>query len=314
MIPSARRERPSASRELHALVLAGGFGRRLEPVTRRLFGAAVPKQFCRFGSRRSLLQQTIDRLAPLVPAARVTVVVDRSQSAIARQQLSGSPGLRLIEQPCDRGTAAGVLLPLLDLLARAPGAKVLLAPSDHGVAREDLLLSRIRAAARAVAADPGRLVLLGAEPQAANRDYGWIVYAGLADPAESVDDVERFVEKPRREEAELLFASGRALWNTMVMVAEGAALLRVLRERAPALFRGMEALLSGARRTGRLFPEEYAKLPVVNFSADVIGSAEGLGVVSLPRLAGWTDLGTEARLVKWLRASRRCGAELARSA
>lgn len=308
MTPTTPTATGARSAALHALVLAGGFGRRLEPLARRLFGEAIPKQFCRFGDGRSLLQRTIDRIAPLVPPERVTVVVDRTQAPRAARQLAGFRGLRRVEQPCSRGTAAGVLLPLLDLLGRDPAATVLLTPSDHGIADPSAFLATVHAAQRAVAADPGRIVLVGAEPEAVRSDYGWIVRADRGGP---VDAAERFVEKPPEEEAAALHASGRALWNTMILVAKGRRLLGLLRDRQPRLCAEMEALLAARGRGARVSVEEYERLPVADFSADVVGAADALSVVALPLEAGWTDLGTEERLQEWLRAGAGSRAQLA---
>ena len=290
--------------ELHALVLAGGFGRRLEPVTRRLFGEAVPKQFCRFASHRSLLQQTIERSLPLVPAERVTVVVDRSQSERARAQLAGFPGARLVEQPCDRGTAAGVLLPLVDLFLRVPDATLLLAASDHGVADEAPFLATVAAARRAVDRDRRAIVLLGVEPDSPAVDYGWIVRAGADDPYGLPDAVTRFVEKPDPRVAAELFASPLSLWNSMVLVARVRALLRCFARRLPRLVRDLLCLVEQSGSASRLAREAYERLDAANFSVDVLGATEGLRVLELPAAAGWTDLGTERRLIEWLRRRR----------
>ena len=292
--------RRSAAREMHALILAGGFGRRLEPLTRRLFGEAVPKQFCRFGGERSLLQRTIDRLAPLAPATRVTVVVDQSQAERARSQLARYDGLTLIEQPCDRGTAAGVLLPLTDLVARAPEAMVLLAASDHGIAGESAFLSTLESARSAVRASSERIVLIAAEPDAATMDYGWIVRRGIAEGCSTPDAVVRFVEKPGSAEASVLFASGCAVWNTMLLVANARTLLARFTQQLPELTREFAALIHRNAGVRGIERADYATLPAANFSADVLGPASGLSVLTLPASAGWTDLGTEARMRDWL--------------
>lgn len=289
---------------LHALVLAGGFGRRLEPVTRRLFGEAVPKQFCRFASDRTLLQETVERTAPLVPFERVTVVVDRSQAERARAQVAGFHGIRLVEQPCDRGTAAGVLLPLLDLFVRAPDATVLLAASDHGVADEAPFLATVTAARRAIDRDRRAIVLLGVEPDSPAVDYGWIVRAGTADGVVNPDGVSRFIEKPDPWLARELLASKLSLWNTMVLVARVRSLLRCFARRLPRLACDLLCLVEGAGSASRLAREEYERLEAANFSADVLGVSEGLRVLRLPAAAGWTDLGTEGRLTEWLRRRR----------
>lgn len=292
--------RSIATGELHALVLAGGFGRRLEALATRLFGEPIPKQFCRFRGGRSLLQQTLDRLAPLAPSHLTTLVVDASQRSRAVAQLESFPGVDLVVQPCDRGTAAGVLLPLLHLVARAPTARVVLTASDHGVVDERLFRRTLRTAADAVAERPERLLLLGATAQAANRDYGWIVRGAPLDGARGIERVARFVEKPDGVTADELFASGRAWWNTMVMVASASALLDLFRAEQPCLTAALEALLAREEPHGERFARAYAELPAANFSADVIGRAASLGALALPAAAGWTDLGTEERLFEWL--------------
>ncbi len=299
-VPSLPIAPSNAPGELHALVLAGGFGRRLSALTTRWFGEPIPKQFCRFSGSRSLLQQTLDRLAPLAPPHRTTLVVDASQHRRTLAQLETYPGIELVVQPCDRGTAAGVLLPLLDLVARAPDARVLLAASDHGVVDERLFRRVLRSAADAVAERPERLLLIGAAAESANRDYGWIVRGAPLDGTRGIDRVERFVEKPDEATAGALFASGRAWWNTMVMVASASALLDLFRAEQPCLTAALESLLAREQCGGDRFARTYSELPIANFSADVIGRAASLGALALPAAAGWSDLGTEARLLEWL--------------
>ncbi len=304
MAGQARRRYPGPPGELHALVLAGGFGRRLEPLTRRLFGEAIPKQFCRFEEGRSLLQQTLDRLAPLTPATRTTIVVDQSQLHRATAQLHGYRGVTLEAQPSDRGTAAGVLLPLRSIAARAPDAVVVIAASDHGVRDEARFVVALRRAESAVRSEPRRIVLLGAAAEAPTTDYGWIVRGepiATADGSETgdLDRVARFVEKPPVDLAHLLHRSGTALWNTMVLVGTATALLDAFARELPELAEAMAALPRRAGGEGR-FAAAYATLPTANFSADVLGRAAELAVVTLPADVGWTDLGTEQRMLDWL--------------
>jgi mannose-1-phosphate guanylyltransferase len=96
---------------LWAVVLAAGEGTRLAALTRTLYGTAVPKQFAPLLGERTMLQLTIDRIAPLVPAERTVVVVDQTQESLARAQLEDYPGVLIVLQPGNRGTGPGVLLP-----------------------------------------------------------------------------------------------------------------------------------------------------------------------------------------------------------
>jgi hypothetical protein len=116
-----------------AVVLAGGSGRRLAPLTTGLYGHAIPKQFAVLCGHRSLLQQTVKRLEPIVPEDRIVVVVPREHDGLARVQLAGFPALHVLTQPEDRGTGPGLLLPLAWIRQRDPGALVIESPSDHFV-------------------------------------------------------------------------------------------------------------------------------------------------------------------------------------
>src|SRR5690242_13068677 len=94
------------------IVLAGGSGRRLAPLTTRLYGEAIPKQFAVLCGRRSLLQQTIRRMSSLIPPSRIVVVVPRDHDELARAQLASFQDTHVITQPEDRGTGPGLALPL----------------------------------------------------------------------------------------------------------------------------------------------------------------------------------------------------------
>src|SRR5688572_18497108 len=97
---------------LWAVVLAAGEGTRLAPMTRRLYGEPLPKQFATLVGNRSLLQETVERLSALVPAAHMVVVVPDGYQRLARLQLARWPGLHIVSQPANRGTGPGILLPL----------------------------------------------------------------------------------------------------------------------------------------------------------------------------------------------------------
>src|SRR5690554_3800827 len=120
--------------ELWALVLAGGDGRRLQELTRRLAGRPIPKQYCRIAGDRSMLEATLDRIAPLVPRERTLVIVNRDHLDLARSQLAGLPPENMLVQPSNRDTGPGLLWSLLALERRAPGALLATLPSDHYIA------------------------------------------------------------------------------------------------------------------------------------------------------------------------------------
>jgi mannose-1-phosphate guanylyltransferase len=111
-----------------------------------------------------------------------------------------------------------------------------------------------------------------------------------------------FVENPAADLAHLLHRSGTALWNTMVLLGTASAFLERFARELPDLVAAMDALPRRESGEGR-FAAAYASLPAANFSADLIGRARDLAVVALPMEAGWTDLGTEPRMLEWLARS-----------
>lgn len=283
-------------RALHAIVLAGGSGRRLAALTERMTGRPMPKQFCAFGGGRTLLQETLDRLSPLVPGHRTVVVVQEKHREFASEQVGPFTEVTLVAQPADRGTAPGLLCALIHVLARDPDALVLLTPSDHGVRDEKAFVRGLAAARDAV--DGTSAVLLGVEADAPRPDYGWIVPGSELRPG--VHRVEAFVEKPGAAEAAALQAGG-ALFSTMILVARGKALLGLVERARPgltALFEPLSALPTPARALH--LQRVYALLQSCDFSSDILASAPDLAVVCLPEEVGWTDLGTPERVAEWL--------------
>ena len=292
---------PLTSASPWAVVLAGGFGRRLEPVTRALNGKPVPKQFCDIGRGSTLLQDTVARLRPTAQSHRTVVVADVSLAQLARQQVGGS-GLEVVAQPLDRGTAPGVLLPLMHILIRDPDATVVVTPSDHAMADSACFRRGIDNAIRAVEQDPQQVILFGVEADSPRTDYGWIIPGDHVRSAVNcpLRRIVRFTEKPPVDQARVLHGIG-ALWNTFVMVGKGLTFLNLYRRRLPDIARFFEkyARLDESRREAWLFAH-YDQLADANFSKDILQSAPNLSVYTWPVSLAWTDLGTPDRLFEWL--------------
>ncbi len=285
------------ARALHAVVLAGGRGRRLEEYARRFAACPAPKQFHTFGMAKTLLQQTMDRIEPLVDSENTVVVVDRTQKDRATEQLQAYRGVQVVSQPCDRGTGPGVLIGLAEVLARDSDADVLIVPSDHGVRNEALFRSDVETARRdvGVCAD---IVALGVVPSDARTDFGWILPGAAL--SGTLRRVARFVEKPKRVDAQQLWASG-ALWNTMLTVARGRALWDQYAEHLP----GTAFIFEVAHRFGqadreRYLERRYPHIPKSDFCRDVLEATQELATGRLSSGVGWTDLGTPNRMAAWL--------------
>ncbi len=315
ILPSAPVRPPSASATaggVWAVLLAGGEGRRLAPLTTALYGEPRPKQFATLLGDRSLLQATAERVRDLVPAARCVTVVPEAHAPLARAQLERVlPGSHVLAQPRNLDTGPGLLLPLAWILARDPAATVAFFPSDHHVPRPAPFLE---AAAEAVADARRRapwISLLGVQPEGPETEYGWIV-PGARLGAGRAHRVDRFVEKPELAVAERLHASG-GLVNAFVLVGRGAALWSLAERHLPEpaarigdLFRGR-----GAEPRADEMRSVYAELQATNFSREVLERASNLAVLPIAD-SGWCDWGSPARVLESLRGTRDLDALLAR--
>jgi mannose-1-phosphate guanylyltransferase len=286
---------------LWAIVLAAGRGTRLAAVTRTLCGRDLPKQFVALTSSRTLLQETMDRIAPLVPPERTIVVTSDTHYDLCVSQLRGYPGVEVVLQPADRGTGPGVLLPLAHVLARDPRARVAVFPSDHHVQRPAPFLNAIRIALQAAAGTPAGVALLGVPAERPATDLGWIVPGDRT--AEGASRLQRFVEKPGAEAALTLLQAG-ALWNTMVVAGSAAALWHLARRHIPEPTRRFEKYLGCIHHPAAAvaLADLYAEMPSADFSRSVLQVSVGLSVVNVVD-SGWFDCGTPERLLEWLVAT-----------
>jgi mannose-1-phosphate guanylyltransferase len=284
------------SRNLWTIVLAGGDGVRLRQLTRALHGEECPKQFALIHGGRSLLQSTIARARRWSLPERTVVVVAAEREALAREQLRGYGGVSVIAQPSNRGTGPGILLPLTHVFAQDPLAQVVVLPSDHYVRDEDPFERSIQ---RAVVASGDQIALIGAVPDHAETQYGWIVTAGRLGAKRS--QVARFSEKPPAPLAERLLREG-ALWNTFIMVGSARQFWALGCRHLPAPIALFEAYRQtvGTPDEARVISEIYAHMPAADFSKDVLQKASGLKVVPLHE-CGWSDWGTPERVLESLR-------------
>jgi mannose-1-phosphate guanylyltransferase len=276
----------------HVVVLAGGEGRRLSPLTRALYGNDLPKQFAVLAGSKSLMQTTVERALLVTTADRVSVVVTIHQAETARAQLRAYPGVELVIQPCNLDTGPGLLLPLVRILARDSNARVVFLPSDHYV-RDDLpFVDAITASAVGGLAD--RVTLIGVEPAGPEREYGWIVSGQQL--GRSARIVASFAEKPSARLAEHLYRSG-ALWNTFISTGPAQQYWELAREHLPHHAVALEdyALAIGDPSEQQALVEAFREMPPANFSSGLLARAEGLAVIAV-RDTGWSDWGSPARV------------------
>lgn len=281
---------------LWVVILAAGEGKRVRDLTRDRWGMPAPKQYSLIEGRSTFLDATLKRARKLAPPERIVAVVARQHRRWWASELADLPARNVISQPENRGTAAGILLPLLWITRRDSSARLVILPSDHGVASEETLLKAISGAVTSVPHSESEMVLLGVQPEGPETGYGWIV------PHQGDDSLLRpvasFREKPDAATATSLLSQG-GLLNSFILIAGGQFLLELFKTAMPQLWRAFQPFIQETRGTLSIEHDgfsSYESIPNLDFSRDLLERAsDKLWVYPVPP-CGWLDLGTPERL------------------
>jgi mannose-1-phosphate guanylyltransferase len=208
------------------VILAGGDGTRLQPLTRLACGDNRPKQFCPLLGGKTLLASTQQRIARSIDSNQILLVLTKKHEPFYREELKKVPRRQKIVQPYNQGTLPAILWSLLRLYHADQRALVAFFPSDHHFAHENEFISTVEKTFDYVDERSNSVVLLGAVAQRPETQYGWIEPEhGPGSGLESqFARVRRFWEKPPLEIAIKLLSQG-CLWNTFVMVGSVDAFL-----------------------------------------------------------------------------------------
>ena len=289
-----------------ALLLAGGEGRRLRPLTRQISGDARPKQFCPIFDGETLLDRTRRRADLLSRMDQQVVVVSGHHAPYWAPVARDLAPDRLVVQPDDAGTAPGVLYPLLRIRHLAGNVPVTVYPSDHYVSDEGAFVTSVAHAVAVVRQRSDLVVLMGVEAGSPETEYGWIEpdEVPLPLPGEPAFPIRRFCEKPSARLAERLF-NGGALWNSFVMVGWVDAFLGLAARTAPDLLRALERLrrVIGTEDEPRVAEQVYRRLAATpsGFSERILAPAtDGLVTVRVKGV-DWSDWGHPERVVATIR-------------
>ena len=276
---------------LHPVILSGGSGSRLWPLSRQ----NQPKQFLSLIGERSLFQETLRRAAAL-PGARpaVTVCSEDHRFMVGEQlQALGLPSGGILLEPVARNTAPAIAVAALHLAASDPDAVMVVLPADHLIEDEAAFRAAI---VRAIGlAEAGWLVTFGIEPDAPETGYGYIARGQAL--GEAGFTVSRFVEKPDLATAQGYLASGGYSWNSGMFVFAAARYLEELARHAPAMHAAAQAAYAGAQRDLdflRIEKDAFAASPSDSIDYAVMEKTDRAAVV--PVSCGWSDIGSWSSL------------------
>lgn len=266
---------------LHAVIMAGGSGTRFWPLSRR----ALPKQFLRLTSERSLIQQAWDRVAGWIPSDRICVVAGESHHSLLNEHL---PDLRCDHtwlEPSGRNTAAAIGWAARELLRHDPDAVMLVMPADHIIEPNEAFRRAVEQAAEILRGDPRQLVLFGVRPNHPATGYGYIE---CGPPAVSPSlKVAAFREKPDLETAEEFLRRGNFLWNAGIFVWRADRILAALQEYRPQLAAALNALPAASDPK---FTASWNELESISIDYAVLECDAHVSVI--PAAFEWDDVGS----------------------
>lgn len=282
--------------ERFVVIMAGGRGERFWPQS----CAATPKHLLPIVGEKSMLAQTVERVAGVVPRENVFVLTTRAQQAGCQAACPELPAANIVAEPMGRDTAAATGLAMLLVKQRSPGAAFAMLPADHVIHDVQEYAKLLRVAFEAAeAADV--LVTLGIKPTAPETGFGYIHQSGpwRHIGGREVMKVQRFVEKPDLETAQRYLASGEYYWNAGMFVWRVPVVEAAFRAHAAELYAGLAKLETAAKTAGgwaAALPDVYPTLPRI--SVDYALMEKSTNVVVVPATFDWDDVGAWPAIAK----------------
>lgn len=279
---------------LYAVIMAGGKGERLWPVSTQ----KRPKQLIAFDGKKSLLRTTVDRLMPLAAPERICCVAGKDIAEAVSSELEDIPAGNMLIEPFGRNTAPCVAFAAAWISRHDPDAVMAIFPSDHHVSDNDAFRRAVSFGVECLADFPDMLLTLGIMPLYPETGYGYIA------PLEKLRDkygfslfgVDRFHEKPDETRASEYIARG-FLWNAGMFIWKVSAILRELEINTPSLYESTMSLMESAFRDDDIL-KFYTAAESISIDYAVMERAKNVGVI--PASFGWNDVGSWSAVTKLL--------------
>lgn len=284
----------------YALILAGGSGQRFWPISRD----SLPKQLLKLFGEKTLLEMTVERLDGVVPKENILILTNKQQEATVRSLLPDLPAENIIAEPEKRDTAPAIALGVGWVVARDPGATMMVLPADHLIQNVAEFQKVLIGSAKA-AEGSNSLVTVGIKPTWACPSYGYVERGkrasvlGVNDVA--VYEVARFREKPNPDLAEHFISQGNFTWNAGMFIWTIPAIFSELSRHCPALA-DFVSELRGSSDFNATVARQFGKLPKLSIDYALMERASR--VLNVEATFDWDDVGNWTSVGKYLKGDQ----------
>ncbi len=279
------------NKDYYCVIMAGGVGSRFWPLSR----ARYPKQFIDIlGVGKTLLQQTYDRFNVLIPEENIFIVSNEEYKNLIAEQLPDLPVENILLEPSRRNTAPCIDYANFRILHQNPSAKIIVAPSDHLILKEEVFLECVGQGMEFVG-QTNALLTLGIKPNRPETGYGYI--QAVQQPVKGFEKVnlkkvKTFTEKPDIELAKVFFESGEFFWNSGIFFWSLSSIMKAFDKHLPevhSLFKEGETIFGSAKEK-KFIKNAYEECKNISIDYGIMEKADNVYVLTSD--FGWSDLGT----------------------
>lgn len=280
---------------IYGLILAGGKGTRLYPLSR----ANQPKQFLKVINNRSFLQNTVDRITPLIKKENIYVVTNKEYEEQIKRELGGINNKNIFTEPQNKETATCIGLSAVKLLKKDGDAVMVVLPSDHHIEGEKDYIETLSQAVE-IANKRRGIVTLGITPNRAETGYGYIEMGNRINAEIPSYKVARFTEKPNIEVAKDFLLKGSYLWNSGMFVFRADVILREIQKYLPKLHSALMKIYNsiGEEEEEDVIKEQYNLIDGISIDFGIMQKTRRAFVIKSDFI--WDDIGSFSALSRYL--------------
>lgn len=284
---------------IYALILAGGKGTRLFPLSRE----KNPKQFLNVINEKSFLRNTVNRISPVVNKENICVVTNENYKDKVYNELTDIDKDNIFIEPSNKETATCIGLSAIKLLKKDKDAVMIVLPSDHYIRQKKKFMDTINQAVKVAERKRG-LVTIGVNPTRPETGYGYIQMGDRVNGEIPTYKVERFTEKPNLEVAKDFLLKGTYLWNSGMFVWRADVFLREMERYLPKMYKSLMEIYKnvGTEKEAESIKEQYDLIEGISVDFGIMQKTRKTYVIKCE--FEWDDIGSFSSMSRFLKNSR----------